>query len=307
MNVQAASRPQGRRTRSLLVATASQLTGYLFVLPLVAALLAFSYYPMLEALRLSFTNSNGVSGTYVGLSNYKYVLSDPLFWSALYNTVYMGLLSVVFGVILSFIFATLVNSLPFGQAFFKAIYFAPNVTSIIATALVFLFLFYPTDHGLANVFLGWFGIGSLRWFADPRFARLGIVIMAIWHSIGYAMLIWLAGLQSVPRTLYEAADVDGAGKFQEWLYLTIPLLRPIFLFVVVVDTIGSFKRFADVYQIGGTDGQPGGALATLMIYIYRLAFNGFDFGTSTATAFIVFLIIAVCTLVNFRLFRDTGS
>lgn len=280
------------------------VTGYLFVLPLVAALLVFDIYPIIQSFHISFLNDNGVSGRYVGLSNYTDVLTDPQFWSAFYNTVYMGVLGVVFGIPISFICASLIHALPVGKGFFKAVYFAPNVTSTVALAIVFTYLFYPTDHGLVNIPLGWLHIGPLGWFSDPRFARLGIVIMDLWHGIGYSMLIWLAGLQSVPRELYEAAAVDGANGLRKWWYITIPSIKPIFFFVVVMGTIGAFKRFTDVFVIGGADGAPGGVLSTLMVYIYRYAFTSFEFGRASAASFITFAFIILVTLLNFRLFRE---
>lgn len=280
---------------------------YLFVSPMVLSLCMFTLYPLLESFRLSFYNTNGVTGSFVGWYNYRYVLSDPIFRDAFYNTGYIGLLSIFIGLPVSLVFATLVNSLPVCQNQFKSIYFAPNVTSAVASAIVFMYLFYPTDHGWVNILLGWFGIGPFRWFADPSLSKLGIVIMGVWHSLGYTMLIWLAGLQAIPRVLYEAAEIDGAGRFRRWLNITLPGLRPIIFFVVVIQTIGAFKRFTDVYQIGGSDGQPGGSLTTLMVYIYRLGFNTFEFGKASAASFITFLVIILFTLINFRLFRERDT
>lgn len=285
----------------------TDIVGYIFLLPMLLSLAAFTLYPLAETFRLSFTNSNGVQAEYIGAANYEYVINDGQFWSSLWNTIYIGGLTIVIGVPLSLIIATLINSLPAMQSFFKAIYFAPNITSAIAASIAFTYVFYPTDEGWVNTFLGQFGIGPLGFFSDPSTARLSVVLMAVWQGLGYTTLIWLAGLQGVPKELHEAASVDGAGALRRWWSITLPTLRPITFFIIVVESINSFKRFADVYQIGGTDGQPGGVLTTIMLYIYRTGFNTFDFGKASAATIMLFLIILALTCVNFAFFRKGSS
>ncbi len=280
------------------------LTGYLFLAPMVFALCAFTLYPLGEVVRLSFTNSNGVYGSYVGFNNYKFLLHDPAFLQSIHNTIYMGGLSVVFAVALSLILASLINSLPAYQSLFKTVYFLPNVTSAIATAIGFVYLFYPTEGGWANTALGWFHLGPYRWFIDPNFAPLGMVVVWVWHSIGYLALIWLAGFQTIPRDIYEASEVDGASKLQAWWSITIPMLRPIVLFILIIQAIASFKRFADVFQIGGSDGQPGGALATLVVYVYRYGFADFSFGIASAALVVGVILALVTTAVIFTVLRE---
>lgn len=280
------------------------VTGWLMFVPTALPLVAFTVFPMFYAGWLSLTNSNGVTGEFVGIANYRSVLGDELFWSAMWNTVYIGLGSLVLSVPLSLIVASMINSLPRCQSLFKSIFFAPNVTSAISVSIAFLYVFYPTDGGWANSLLGLFGIDPLRFFADPALARIGVVVMATWHGIGFLILIWIAGLQNVSPQLHEAAACDGAGAVRRWWHVTVPGLRPVIFFVVVTQSIASFKRFADVYQIGGSDGQPGGVLTTLMIYIYRTGFNTFEFGKASAASFIVFAAIAIVTALNFRIFRE---
>lgn len=276
---------------------------YLFLAPMLGALLVFSIYPLAETFRLSFTNSNGVTGSYVGLDNYDYILRDQQFWSALSNTAYIGILTIIIGIPVSLIIATLINSLPATKSFFKAVYFAPNITSAVAAAIAFMYVFYPTEQGWVNVVLSWFGLGPFGFFADPETAKLGVVLMAVWHGLGYTTLIWLAGLQAIPRELHEAAAVDGAGPLRSWWHVTVPGLRPITFFIIVVESINSFKRFSDVYQIGGVDGQPGGSLTTIMIYIYRTGFNNFDFGKASAATVVMFAMVILLTLINFTIYR----
>ncbi|ACQ79772.1 binding-protein-dependent transport systems inner membrane component [Beutenbergia cavernae DSM 12333] len=295
--------PAAQRRRGLGLRARSDVIGYIFLTPMLVALAAFTLYPLVETARLSFTDSNGVQASYVGLDNYTYIFSDDLFWSALSNTVYMGALTIVIGIPLSLVIATLINSLPATQSLFKAVYFAPNITSAIAAAIAFTYVFYPTEQGWVNALLGQLGLGPFGFFSDPGTARASVVLMSVWQGLGYTTLIWLAGLQGVPRELHEAAEVDGAGSLRRWWSVTLPMLRPITFFIIVVESINAFKRFADVYQIGGTDGQPGGVLTTIMLYIYRTGFNTFDFGKASAATVVLFLIILALTCVNFALFR----
>ncbi|WJH33470.1 sugar ABC transporter permease [Paenibacillus sp. CC-CFT747] len=173
---------------------------------------------------------------------------------------------------------------------------------------MFTYIFYPTDHGLMNSFLKLIHIGNVGWFTDPAFAPVGIVLMGIWHSVGYNTVIFLAGLQSVPRELYEAAEVDGASPFRKWRYITIPYVRPIFVFVIVIATIAGMKRFGDVWVIGGDAGNPNGALLTIVLYIYRNAFSAGQIGIGSAAAFLLFAIIMVLSLINLKAFsRNTAE
>lgn len=255
------------------------------------------------------TSGSGATAKWAGVSNYSYVLSDSVFWKSLYNTMFMGLLSMICGICISFILASLINSLRwhFGKNMFKAIYFLPNVVSAVATSLLFSFLFYPDEAGLFNYVLGLVGIGPLGWFTDAQFSRFGIVLMSMWGALGYNTIIFLAGLQSVPRDLYEAAEVDGASALHRWLYITIPYLRPIFFFMIVMGTIGGMKRFTDVWLIGGTAGNPDGSLMTSVLYIYRNAFLASQMGVATAASYLLFIIILVLTMLLMLLNRRANS
>ncbi|PZE20539.1 carbohydrate ABC transporter permease [Paenibacillus xerothermodurans] len=286
-------------------------TGFAFVSPLVIGVFAFAIYPMLAALYMSFHQTSGANlgGAWVGSANYAYVLNDPIFWQSLSNTVYMGILSVSLGIAVSFVLASVINSLKFVTAknIFKGIFFMPNVVSAVATSLLFSFLFFPTKEGLLNFALGWFEIAPVGWFTDPNVSRLSIVMMSMWGALGYNTIIFIAGLQSVPRELYEAAEVDGAGGITKWWYITIPYLRSIFVFMIVMGTIGSMKRFTDVWLIGGTAGNPSGSLLSAVLYIYRNAFLAGQMGLATAASYLLFLVILVLTVLLLRLNRKKDS
>nr|WP_315899201.1 sugar ABC transporter permease [Paenibacillus cremeus] len=285
--------------------------GYVFVAPLVIGILAFAIYPMLAALMLSFTQTSGatLAGKWVGWSNYQYALNDPIFWKSLFNTLKMGVLSVTLGIVVSFILASMINSVKWtkGKNIFKGIFFLPNVISAVATTLLFSFLFFPTEQGLLNYVLGYIGIQPVGWFTDPKYSQISIVLMSLWGALGYNTIIFIAGLQSVPRDLYEAAEVDGASGVTKWWYITIPYMRPIFVFMIVMGTIGSMKRFTDVWLIGGTAGNPSGTMLTSVLYIYRNAFLAGQMGLATAASYLLFIVILILTVLLLKLNRKKDS
>ncbi|KKI92490.1 ABC transporter permease [Bacillus sp. SA1-12] len=273
--------------------------GYLFSAPLLIGIIVFSIYPMIGALILSFKKSSqSYSGEWAGLSNYKYVLTDSLFWKSVYNTFYMGVLSVILGVSLSFILASLIHNISWlkWRNFFKGVYFLPNVVSLVATSILFSFLFNPGSEGILNYVIGLFGIEPIGWFTDPKYARFSIVLMTLWGMLGYNTIIFIAALTSVPRDLYEAAEVDGANWLKKWFYITVPYLKPIIIFMVIIGTINAMKRFTDVWLIGGTAGNPAGSLMTAVLYIYRNGFLSSQMGIATAASYILFFFILVLTI-----------
>ncbi|MBS4220418.1 sugar ABC transporter permease [Bacillus sp. FJAT-49711] len=280
--------------------TSTDWAGYMFSAPLVVGVLVFAIYPMIGALVLSFQKSaSSFGGEWTGLSNYKHVLSDSIFWKSLYNTVYMGALAVVLGVAASFILATFIHNIPWlkWRNFFKGVYFLPNVVSLVATSILFQLLFNPGKEGLLNFTLSWIGMDPIGWFTNPSFSRFSIVLMTLWGMLGYNTIIFIAALTSVPRDLYEAAEVDGANWFKKWAYITVPYLKPIILFMVIISTISAMKRFTDVWLIGGTAGNPAGSLMTVVLYIYRNAFLASQMGIATAASYILFMIILILTVV----------
>lgn len=277
--------------------------GYAFCLPMLAGVILFTLYPMVDTFLLSLQQTNGVNGVYVGLDNYKEVLSNPDFYQAMGNTIYMGVLSIAIGFPSSFILACLINRTAKGKNFFKSVYFLPNIVSIVAISMIFRYFFAPTREGVLNSFLGIFGIAPLGWLTNPKLAGLSVVLMGCWQ-IGYDAIIFLAGLQTIPRELYEAAEIDGAGEFQKWRSVTIPCMRPIFSFMLIMMTISQLKRFSDVYVIGTPTGNPSGSLLTIVLYIYRIAFQGHVVGYASAAAYVLFVVVMVFTLINMRISRE---
>lgn len=303
--------PQMPQIRRLGWLTKNDWMGLLFVSPLVLGILIFAIYPMFAALLTSFkqVSGSGLGGTWVGFNNYAYVLNDPIFWQSLYNTFYIGVLSVIFGIVVSFILASMINSLKWGGAknWYKGIFFLPNVVSAVASSLLFTFMFFPTKQGIINYALGFVGVDPVGWFTDPNYSRITIVLMSMWGALGYNTIIFIAGLQSVPRDLYEAAEVDGAGRLKRWFYITIPYMRSIFVFMIVMGTIHSMKRFTDVWLIGGTAGNPSGSLLTSVLYIYRNAFLANQMGLATAASYLLFIVIFILTVLLLRLNTKKNS
>jgi multiple sugar transport system permease protein/cellobiose transport system permease protein len=298
-----AGRVHGPRSgRRKLRWTRSDLAGYLFVLPSLAAVFLFFFYSSADVLVTSFFRHQAFRRTgFAGLGNYIRVLNDTLFWKGVVNTLYMGALGLLIGLPFSLVIASLIKELPRGQGFFKSLFFIPIITSLIAATLMFQFILYPDRNGLVNVVLGLVGIRPLRWFASPTWAPIGVVLLNLWRGTGYNVVIWLAGLLSIPVELYEAAEIDGASRLRRWWSITIPSLEPIFVFLLVTGTIGALRRFAEVFAIGGEDGVPGGSLMTVVLYIYRYI-GGADsvgnFGVATAASILLFVMIIALTILN---------
>ena len=283
-------------------------TGYLFCAPLILAILIFVLYPMIQVVIFGFQFTNGISGRFVGLANYRWILNDSLFWSAMRNTAYMAFLSIVINISVCFVIASLINSLVIFKGFFKSLYFLPNVVSAVAVSMVFGFLFFPTGAGVINSFLGRFGIGPVGWLVLPQIAPLSMVLMGLWRSVGFDTILFLAGLQSIPREIYEASEVDGAGAITKWWYITIPSMKPIFVFMIMLMTIGQMQRFDDLWMIGGVAGNPGGALQTVVMYVYRNAWVAREVGAASAASVILFVTIMIITLLNNKVLnKDYGT
>lgn len=280
------------------------LVWYVFILPTYILFGLFVVYPTLETFRLSFYREVDTQQVLVGFVHYARLLTNQIFINALLNTVLLGVAFMVIVIPLSLVFATFVNNLRFSQNVFKVIYFLPQVTSSVAVALVFSYVFQP-NWGLINGTLRAVGIENLPlWLADPRYTLTGsramVTLLAVWVALGYYMLIFLAGLQSIPSELYDAAMVDGAGPLDTWWYITVPSLRPTFIFLIITGSIDALSRFSDLWTLGGPGGTPARSLQTIVMYIYQTAFESYDFNLASAATVILFFVMLLITLVNFR-------
>jgi putative chitobiose transport system permease protein len=275
----------------------------LFLLPACIVLGSLVLYPALKAVWMSFTDYNLINAPhFVGLANYTRLGSDPAFWSALRNTLLYLAVVVPVLVVAPIFLALLVNrSLP-GIAFFRAAIYLPVVTSLVISALVWKWVY--EERGLLNHFLLATGLtrDPVAFLADPAHALFAVMAVTVWSGMGYYMVIYLAGLQAIPRHLYDAAEVEGVSRWQQTLHITIPMLRPSIAVVAVMSSISAMKVFEEVYVM--TQGGPLDATKTLVFLIYESAFVEFEMGYASAIGVVLFAITLVLSLLNLRALRE---
>jgi multiple sugar transport system permease protein len=277
--------------------------GLLFVLPWLVGLLIFTAYPVLASIYYSFTDYAVTQApTFVGLDNYRTMLgSDPAVGKAVQNSLYYALLSVPLGLVLSLALAVLLNTRAVGIGLYRTLYYLPSLVPPIAGTIIFLVMFQPRG-GLVNTMLGSVGLPSPAWFQDPAWSKLGLVVLSLWGA-GSATLIFLAGLQDIPASLLDAAAIDGAGPWQKFWNISLPLLSPVILFNLVMGVIYSFQVFSQALVVGGTTGDPVESTLMFMVLIYRNAFRYFKMGYASAQAVALFVVVLAVTLVIFRTAR----
>lgn len=281
--------------------TADSLWGFLFITPQLIGLLLFSLIPLVSSFVLSLMTWDGFGERkFIGFENFMMQFKDEEFRIALVNTLYYTVLTVPTGILLAMLVAIGLNRVR-GKILYRLIYFMPNITMSVAVAVVFMWLF-NADFGLINLYLKeWFGIEGPRWLTDTRFVMPSIAILSIWMGIGGNMVLFLAGLQGISASYYEAAQIDGASKWQQLRHITVPLLSPTTFFVTIMTIIGSFQVFDQSFVM--TSGGPAKASYTMVFHIYETAFVDFTFGKSTAAAVTLFIIILSLTLFQMRMSR----
>ena len=284
---------QRRRTRRRAV------TGYLFIGPSFLHLFLFFIGPMVFIVYLAFHQWNIVDPVkpFVGLKNFIDVFGDDLFWGALRNTV-VYTLHVPLAMALSLGIAVLLNQNIRGVTLWRTIFFLPAVTSYVAIAMVWQWMYHP-HVGFINYLFGFLGLGPYPWLTSPATALLSIMIMAVWIQIGYQMVIFLAGLQSIPAHYHEAAIIDGANGWQRFCRITLPLLKPTTLFVLVTSIISSFQVFTSVFVM--TEGGPSRSTDVAVYHIYQHGWEYLKMGYASAMALVLLAIIMVVTLIQFKL------
>ena len=293
-----------RAMRKTALEKKEERIGYLFLLPNLVGFLVFTLFPVGFSLVLSLCQWN-LSGTikFVGLSNFIEILTtDEMFWKVLSNTFYYILLVIPAGFVLAMALALALNKGLKGTIAFRSIFFLPIVISFIAAAMIWVWLF-DKDFGVVNYFLWLLGIRGVGWLSDPKMAMISMAVIALWHDTGYNMTIMLAGLQTVPKQLYEAAEIDGANAWQKLWNVTLPMLSPTLFFMLVMAIIGSFQVFDLIFVLTG--GGPLNSTRTIVAYIYSNGFSYFKMGYASALAWIMFLILFVCTWIQFKLQKDT--
>jgi multiple sugar transport system permease protein len=284
---------------------------YVLLAPALLAIAAFFFVPIAAALALSLTDfdlyalADAANLRVVGLENYARLLADPAFRTALANTTTFVVLAAPLSIAVSLGAALLVNArVTRLRSLFRTMLFLPVVTTLVAAAVVWRYLYHPR-LGLLNRALGWLGVAPIDWLGDPAWAMPAIVLMTVWKNFGFNMVIFVAGLQSIPPRLYEAASIDGAGPLARFLHVTAPMLAPTFTFVALMTMIGDFQLFAEPFVM--TQGGPGDSTLSVVLLMYREGFRWWNLGYAAATAFVLFAIILVLTGVALALRRRFGE
>jgi multiple sugar transport system permease protein len=278
-----------------------------FVTPALLVLATFFFLPVLAALLMSLTDfdlyalRDSSNLRFVGLANYATLLQEPLFWKSLGNTLYFVVIGVPLSIATSLAAALLVNARAARlKALFRTTFFAPVVTTLVAVAVVWRYIFH-TRYGFLNYVLDGLGIAPIDWMGDPHWAMPAIIVLAVWKNFGYNMIILLAALQSIPDDLYEAARIDGASGWQLFWHITVPGLKPVLLLVSVLTMTGYFQLFAEPYVM--TEGGPLQSTLSVLYFMYEEGFKWWNLGRSSAVAFLLFLLIFAVTAIQFRLGR----
>ncbi|MFD2117460.1 carbohydrate ABC transporter permease [Paenibacillus yanchengensis] len=284
---------------------------YFFIAPTLLLLIMFSIVPILVALVISFTDmdlsglANISSVTFTGFDNYKEVLADPVFLKAILNTVFYVVIGVPLVLLCSLSIAILIN-LGTSRLFkaFRVVYYLPSVTNIVAVAVVWSYLYNPSI-GLFNYLLDLINLPAVPWLTEPTIAKLSLILLALWKSIGLNMLIFIAALQGIPRSYYEAAQLDGASTWQQITQITVPMLRFAIFFVSITTMIGWLQFFEEPFVM--TNGGPLDGTLSVALFIYQNGFKFNNFGYAAAGSFVLFVCIIVITLVQLKLQKNESD
>jgi len=291
-----------RRSKYLRLSEDNPLYGYLYVIPFMIFFITFVVYPIFRGLQVSFADWDVVNPPrFVGLENYRQLLmEDDLFVTCLKNTAYYVFMYVPLAILVPMLLSELVFEPILGRTLFRSSFALPIMITVSATALVWSWFLHPT-FGLLNHYFEMIGLPRQNWLSEPQNAMKTIVLVSLWASAGWNMILFLAGRQEIPEHLYEAAKIDGAGPWALFRHITIPGLMPTILFVSVTTIISAFQVFGLVVTM--TNGGPGDATRTVSLFIYSNAFLYFRMGYASAAAWVLFLVVGVFTIIQFRLLR----
>lgn len=270
---------------------------YLYLLPVVIILFIFHVFPIFLTLGVSFYEWDLIGDPkFIGAENYARLIDDPMFWKSIWNTLYYVAVSIPLNIFLSLGIAILLNNPIKGLGIYRTVYYIPVVTSVVAVSIVWNFIYHP-DYGPLNKILTTFGIDPIKWLQDPNWAMPAIILMSVWQGLGRNIILFLVGLQNIPKHLYEAARIDGANRWQQFIHITWPMISPTTFFIFTMALIGSFQIFNQVLMMTPRGG-PLQSTTVIVYYLYRKAFERFEFGYALAMAFVLFLIIFALSLFN---------
>jgi multiple sugar transport system permease protein len=282
------------QSRRLLKA---DLTGLLYVLPFLAGFLMLRVYPMGYSIWLMFQKWDLITpAQFAGLANFRRLAADPKFVLSLTNTAFYTFLGVPIHLTVALLLALALNTDIRGQPFYRTVFYLPSITPAVASAVIWLQMFHQ-EFGIINTFLANFGVPPIKWLFDPDLAKPAFILMGCW-SVGPQVVIFLAGLQGIPEVMYEAAVIDGAGRWAKFSQITVPLLSPVIFFNLVMGVIGSFQVFTSAFIM--TSGGPQNATLFSVLYIYQDAFQNFRMGYAALMAWVLALIILFFTFIQFR-------
>jgi len=273
-----------------------QWVSYIFISPKLILLALFFVFPLLFSVYISLTDWSALSTPhFIGLSNYKKLLGDDIFLKSLINAVVYVSVRVPFMVVVSLLLALLINEKLLGRSAFRTIYFIPEASAMVVAAMVWVYL-YNTEFGVINFLLRKASLPPQQWLSSSSQALYSIILMTVWKDAGFYMIIFLAGLQGIPKMYYEAATIDGATRWQMFYHITLPLLKPVVFLVVVMCTIWSFQFFPSVYVMTG--GGPVYSTMSLVLYVYNQGFKYFKMGYAAAIAYVLFFIILSFSIIE---------
>ena len=278
-----------------------KLVPYLFLLPAGVILIIFFFIPFFQTVILSFLDysSNIYNPQFIGIDNYIKLFHNPIFYKVLWNTFIYLFVAVPILAIFPLFLAILINQKIRGVTLYKILIYLPVIVSIVVAAIAFKWLY--AEQGILNYFVTSLGLNSIGWLTDPKFALYSVIIVTIWKGIGYYMIIYFASLMSVPKELYEACDIDGAGFLRKHLTVTIPHIMPTIALVTTISAISAMKVFAEIYVM--TKGGPLNSSKTIVYYIYERAFENLDLGFASAMAVILLIIVLIFSLINILCFE----
>ncbi|MBF9016798.1 MULTISPECIES: carbohydrate ABC transporter permease [unclassified Oceanispirochaeta] len=281
---------------------ASWFTVLSFLLPGFTGFLLFVFIPMISTIGVAFTNySGGPNWKFIGIRNFRYLMESSQFHQSLLVTLQFVFFTVIFQILLGLLFAVLLNQGFRGTTFFRSLFFMPNVLSAVGVSLAFSLIFHP-GAGFANQLLASLGLPPNTWLTSSDTALMSIIIVTLWMSFGYYMVIFLGGLQSISPSLYEAASIDGANGFHTFFKVTLPMLSPTMFFAMTMSIIGSFKVFDQVFMMTGgqAGGGPAGSTNVVVFDVYLNSFTNYKFGYASAESLILLVIILAITLIQFQ-------
>ncbi|HVX42784.1 MAG TPA: sugar ABC transporter permease [Mycobacteriales bacterium] len=280
---------------------------YIAISPFYIIFAVFGIFPIGFSLYLAFHSWDGIGPMkYVGLEQFRYLVSDGDFWHSIVVTLEIWVMSTIPMLFLAMVIAVLLNSNVRFRGFYRVAYFIPNITSLVAIAIIFGSVF-SNSFGLTNALLHAIGLGQVAWLSDPWGIKFAIAAMVIWRWTGYNAIIYLAGLQAIPSDLFEAARIDGASVIQTFFRVTVPMMRPIILFTVITSTIGGMQIFTESQVLVGDTGGPGKAGLTMVLYLYQQAFTKSEFGYGSAIGWGLFVILILLSIINWRLVQGRSG